>query len=105
MRRGCVFPYRDRIWISSITPPQLSHLQAVIAREPSSSRTVRPVPDDDGSLAITAWRCESCGGVIEEIQILSRYGKTQPRRIRYAVAQERRTRWLAPFALHCATRD
>ena len=65
----------------------------------------RTVLDDSGSLAITAWRCSSCGGVIEEIQILSRYGKAQPRRIRYAVAQQRRTRRLAPFALHCATRD
>ena len=36
-----------------------------------SSRTVL---DDSGSLAITAWRCSSCDGVIEEIQILSRYG-------------------------------
>jgi len=67
--------------------------------------TVRTVLDDDGSLAITAWRCESCGGVIEEIQILSRYGKAQPRRIQYAVSQQRRTRRLAPFALRCATRD
>ncbi len=65
----------------------------------------RTVLDDTGSLAITAWKCSSCGGVIEEIQILSRYGKTQPRRIRYAVAQQRRTRRLAPFALHYATRD
>ena len=40
--------------------------------------TVRTVLDDDGSLAITAWKCESCGGVIEEIQILSRYGKARP---------------------------
>ena len=67
--------------------------------------TVRTVLDDDGSLAITAWRCESCGGVIEEIQILPRYGKAQPRPMQYAVSQQRRTRWLAPFALHCATRD
>ena len=37
-----------------------------------SSRTVL---DDSGSLAITAWRCSSCDGVIEEIQILSRYGR------------------------------
>jgi RNase P subunit RPR2 len=40
----------------------------------------RTVLDDSGSLAITAWKCSNCGGVIEEIQILSRYGKGQPRR-------------------------
>lgn len=48
-----------------------------------SSRTVL---DDSGSLAITAWPCARCGGVTEEIRILSRYGKAQPRRVRYAVA-------------------
>jgi len=59
-----------------------------------SSRTVL---DDTGSLAITAWRCSSCDGVIEEIQILSRYGKAQPRSIRYAVQPHRSTRRLARF--------
>lgn len=48
--------------------------------------TARTVLDNDGSLAITAWRCAHCGGVTEEIHILSRYGKAQPRRVRYAVA-------------------
>ena len=62
----------------------------------SMGGTVRTILDDSGSLAITAWKCESCGGVIEEIQILLRYGKAQPRRIRYAVSQQRRTRRLAP---------
>jgi short chain dehydrogenase len=55
----------------------------------------RTVLDDSGSLAITAWKCESCGGVTEEIQILSRYGKARPRRIRYAVKPQCSTRWLA----------
>jgi len=45
----------------------------------------RTVLDDSRSLAITAWRCASCDGVIEEIRILSRSGTAQPRRIRYIV--------------------
>ena len=59
-----------------------------------SSRTVL---DDSGSLAITAWRCSSCDGVIEEIQVLSRYGAAQLRRARYIVRPQRSTRRLARF--------
>lgn len=39
------------------------------------SDSSRTVPDDSGSLAITAWKCPGCGGVIEKIHILSRYGR------------------------------
>lgn len=48
--------------------------------------TGRTVLDDSGTLAITAWTCARCGGVIEEIRIMVADGKTQPRPIRYAVA-------------------
>jgi len=47
--------------------------------------TSRTVLDDSGSLAITAWTCSRCGGVIEEIRVL-KDGKAQPRPVRYAVA-------------------
>ena len=46
----------------------------------------RTVLDDSGTLAITAWTCARCGGVIEEIRIMVQDGKVQPRPIRYAVA-------------------
>ena len=46
----------------------------------------RTVLDDSDSLAITAWRCPSRDGMIEELYALSRNGQAQPRRMRYAVA-------------------
>jgi len=49
-------------------------------------RRGRTVLDDSGTLAITAWTCARCGGVIEEIRIMAQDGKAQPRPIRYAVA-------------------
>jgi hypothetical protein len=45
----------------------------------------RTVLDESGSLAITAWTCAACGGLFEEIHILSDDGKTDRRGIRYAV--------------------
>src|SRR5580765_5674336 len=48
--------------------------------------TGRTVLDDSGTLAITAWTCAKCGGVIEEIRMMVQEGKAQPRPIRYAVA-------------------
>jgi hypothetical protein len=48
--------------------------------------TGRTVLDDSGALAITAWTCAKCSGVIEEIRIIARGGKTLPRSIQYAVA-------------------
>ena len=48
--------------------------------------TGRTVLDDSGTLAITAWTCAKCGGVIEEIRIMVQDGKAQSRPIRYAVA-------------------
>ena len=48
--------------------------------------TGRTVLDDSGTLAITAWTCARCGGVIEEVRIMMQGGKAQPRPIRYAVA-------------------
>ena len=58
----------------------------------------RTVLDDSGSLAVTAWRCSDCDGVIEEIQVLSRYGTARPRRARYIVKPQRATRRLARFS-------
>ena len=46
----------------------------------------RTVLDESDSLAITAWRCPNCNGVVEELYVLSRNGQAQPRRIRYAVS-------------------
>lgn len=45
----------------------------------------RTVLDESGSLAIKAWTCADCGGLIEEIRLLSHDGKAGHRRIRYAV--------------------
>lgn len=58
----------------------------------------RTVLDDSGTLAITAWTCAKCGGVIEEVRIVVQGGKAQPRPIRYAVAPRRSTRRPAPAA-------
>jgi hypothetical protein len=51
-----------------------------------TGETGRTVLDDSGSLAITAWTCSRCGGVVEEIRILAQNGKAQPSPVRYAVA-------------------
>jgi len=58
----------------------------------------RTVLDDSGTLAITAWTCARCGGVIEEIRIMVQDGKAQPRPIRYAVAPPHSTGRPAPVA-------
>ena len=58
----------------------------------------RTVLDDSGTLAITAWTCARCGGVIEEIRIMVQDGKAQPRPIRCAVAPLRLTGLPAPVA-------
>lgn len=57
----------------------------------------RTVLDDSGTLAITAWTCAKCGGVIEEIRIMVQDGKAQPRPIRYAVAPPHSTGRPAPI--------
>ena len=64
----------------------------------------RTVLDDSGTLAITAWTCARCGGVIEEIGIMGQDGKAQPRSIRYAVAPPYSTGRPAPVA-HRALRN
>lgn len=46
----------------------------------------RTVLDDSGTVAITAWTCATCGGVIEEVRIMVQDGKAQPHPIRHAVA-------------------
>jgi hypothetical protein len=51
----------------------------------------RTVLDDSGSLAITAWTCARCGGVIEEIRIVAQDRKARPRPIRYAVTSPHST--------------
>ena len=58
----------------------------------------RTVLDDNGTLAITAWICARCGGVIEEVRIMVQGGKAQPRPIRYAVAPPHSTGRPAPVA-------
>lgn len=58
----------------------------------------RTVLDDSGTLAITAWTCARCGGVIEEIRIMAQEGKARPRPIRYAVAPPRSIGRLAQVA-------
>jgi hypothetical protein len=44
---------------------------------------VRTVLDDSGTLAIKAWTCAKCGGLMEEIQILSRPSFLKPVASRY----------------------
>ena len=66
--------------------------------------TGRTVLDDSGTLAITAWTCARCGGVIEEVRIMVQGGKARPRPIRYAVAPPHSTGRLAPGA-HRALRN
>jgi hypothetical protein len=39
--------------------------------------------DDSGTLAITAWTCAKCGGVLEEVRIMTQGRKSHPRPIRY----------------------
>jgi hypothetical protein len=63
-----------------------------------SGETSRTVLDDSGFLAITAWTCSRCGGVIEEIRILAQDGKAQPRPVRYAVASPHSSGQSAQFA-------
>ena len=58
----------------------------------------RTVLDDSRTLAITAWTCAECGGVIEEVRIVVQDRKAQPRLIRYAVVPLRSTRRPAPAA-------
>jgi len=58
--------------------------------------TGRTVLDDSGTLAITAWTCAKCGGVVEEIRIMVQDGKAQPRPIGYAVAPPHSTGRPAP---------
>lgn len=71
----------------ALDPLQLKRQVACrYCRDTFMGRTSRTVLDDNGSLAITAWTCARCGGVIEEIRILLQDGKTRPRPIRYAVA-------------------
>lgn len=60
--------------------------------------TGRTVLDDSGTLAITAWTCARCGGVIEEVRIMMQGGKAQPRPIRYAVAPPHSTGRPRPVA-------
>jgi hypothetical protein len=58
----------------------------------------RTVLDDSGTLAIMAWTCAGCGGVIEEVRLMVQGEKAQPRPIRYAVAPPHSTGRPAPVA-------
>jgi hypothetical protein len=60
----------------------------------------RTVLDDSGTVAITAWTCATCGGVIEEVRIMGQDGKAQLRPIRYAVAPPHSAGRLSPVAHH-----
>jgi hypothetical protein len=64
------------------------------------NQTSRTVLDDSGSLAITAWTCSKCGGVLEEIRILTQDGRAQTRPIRFAVAPPHTKRQTGQFAHH-----
>jgi hypothetical protein len=64
------------------------------------NETSRTVLDDSGSLAITAWTCAKCGGVIEEIYILAQDGKTRTGPARFAVAPPHANGRAVPFAQH-----
>jgi len=48
-------------------------------------RSNRTVLDDSGSLAITAWHCPRCQGIMEELFVRDR--RAPLRRIRYTVAR------------------
>lgn len=64
------------------------------------NQTSRTVLDDSGSLAITAWTCLKCGGVVEEIRILTQDGKARTRPIRFAVAPPHGNGQAARFVQH-----
>ena len=64
------------------------------------NQTSRTVVDDSGSLAITAWTCLKCGGVVEEIRILTQDGKARTRPIRFAVAPPHGNGQVARFVQH-----
>lgn len=61
-------------------------------------QTSRTVLDDSGFLAITAWTCSKCGGIIEEVYILARDGKTRARPARFAVSPSPSNRWAGQIA-------
>ena len=48
----------------------------------------RTVIDDSGLL--TAWNCADCGGLIEEVRMLSRDGMPERRPVRYVVGPRQR---------------
>ena len=48
-------------------------------------RSNQTVLDDSGSLAITAWKCPRCQGIMEELFVRDR--RAPLRRIRYTVAR------------------
>jgi len=64
------------------------------------NQTSRTVLNDSGSLAITAWTCLKCGGVVEEIRILTQDGKARTRPIRFAVASPHGNGQAARFVQH-----
>jgi hypothetical protein len=51
----------------------------------------RTVLDDSGTLAITAWICAKCGGVIEEVRIMMKRAATSDSIRRGATALDRTT--------------
>src|SRR5207247_10697801 len=78
----------DRNQINRVAP-DLLQLKPQIAcrycRDTVRGRSSRTVLDDSGAVSITAWTCARCGGVIEQIRILSSEGQARPRPIRYIV--------------------
>jgi hypothetical protein len=64
--------------------------------------TGRTVLDDSGTLAITAWTCARCGGVIEEVRIMVQGGKARPRPVRFGTPWRHRARPDDQFRLRTA---
>jgi len=54
-------------------------------RKKMMPRQSQEIRDLDGFLRLKAWRCDTCGEVLEEIQIVPKAGKPASRRFRYAV--------------------
>jgi hypothetical protein len=81
----------DKNQLNVVARGQLQPTRQVVClscREAIIGGTSRTVVDDNGSLAITAWSCSKCGGVIEEIRLLAQDGTARPRPIRYAVVPQ-----------------
>lgn len=97
----------DKLQINRVAPDHLPLKHQIACRycyDTVIGGTGRTVLDDSRTLAITAWTCARCGGVIEVIRIMAQNGKVRPRPIRYAVAPPHSTGRSEPVA-HRALRN